>query len=653
MSDGGGCGHDAEQTESSGHGYTTGNGTGTTVLHKAMNLKDMTLGRIWEKVVRGERLSLEDGLALYRTPDIIGLGRMAHAVQKARSGDAVYFVLNQKIEHTNVCVLSCTFCDFAVKKGEPRAYEMTSQEILDLLTPDIKEVHITGGMPPDWPWERYLDIVESIHRHLPDADVKAFTAVEIDFFHKKFRMSVEEVLRQLQAAGLKTMPGGGAEVFSERVRRLLFNQKIGAKAWLDIHKTAHRLGIPTNSTLLYGHVETLEERIVHMIRLREAQDETGGFLTFIPLAFQPGDTGIKPAHRYTSAIDDLRTIAISRLMLDNVPHIKAYWVMLTEEVAGVALNFGADDMDGTVGGEKIAHDAGAVSPMALKKDQIIRIIRGAGKIPVERDVYYNPLRLHADHVIGKIPYLNSIAFHAHLDLPDYKILPVIPRRMGILSQEGMIDAGLFSVMDYVRQADRLEPLGYGLASRDQVKSVMLFTKEGWRDLDGKRVGIADDTATSVQLLRVLLEKRYGVNAVFQRLHGGVNDLSGLDAVLLIGDEALRRNKAGLAGFDLVYDLAREWYEWQKLPFVFAVWAAKRSLDQETKDRLRAALEASLEKSVEDYLAIAGANGRRIGLSDLETVEYLRGFNYHVGEREREAIARFAELVEECGVKSEK
>ncbi len=317
-----------------------------------MHIRDRNLIPVWEKIERGERLSLDDGLTMYASPDLIGLGAMAGAVQKERSGDAVYFVLNQKIEPTNVCVLSCKFCDFAAKKGDPRAYEMTVEEILGKLSPEIREVHITGGMPPDWPWERYLGIVRAVHEHLPEADIKAFTAVEIDFFSKKFRMGVDEVLRGLREAGLRTMPGGGAEVFSERVRRLLFNQKIGAKRWLDIHRTAHRMGIPTNSTLLYGHIETAEERLIHMMRLRELQDETGGFLTFIPLAFQPGSTGIKPAHRFTSAADDLRTIAVSRLMLDNFPHIKAYWVMLTEEVASVALNFGADDMEGTVGGRK-------------------------------------------------------------------------------------------------------------------------------------------------------------------------------------------------------------------------------------------------------------------------------------------------------------
>jgi len=214
--------------------------------------------------------------------------------------------------------------------------------------------------------------------------------------------------------------------------------------------------------------------------------------------------------------------------------------------------------------------------------------------------------------------------------------------MGMLSAQGMMDAGLFSLMDYLSQEDRLEPIGFGLASRDQVKSVMLFSKEGWRDLQGKRIGIIDDTATSVQLLRTLLEKRYNVQATFDRLHGGVNDLSGFDAVLLIGDEALKRNKFGLQGYELVYDLACEWYEWQKLPFVFAVWAVQRRLSAERKAILKASVEAALEAGESDFVAIAGAHGRRIGLTDAETHEYLAGFNFRLGDREWEAIRIFRE-----------
>ena len=639
-----------------------------------LNFRDKNLIPIWGKIQQGERLTLEDGVAMYNTHDIISLGKMAHFVQQQKSGDAVYFVLNRKIEPTNICILSCKFCDFATKPDRPDAYEMTNEEIWSKLTPDLHEVHITGGMPAHWGWEHYLEMLSGIKKNFPDIDIKAFTAVEIDFFSKKFKMSIEEVLRQLKEVGLRTMPGGGAEVFSERVRRLLFNQKIGAKRWLEIHRIAHKMGIPTNATLLYGHIETIEERVIHMIKLRELQDETHGFLSFIPLAFQPGDTGISvgdgspPADRhgasggkarspasqsssaseglqFTSAIDDLKTIAISRLMLDNFPHIKAYWVMLTEEVASVALNFGADDMDGTVGEEHIAHDAGAISPMKLAKDQIIKIIRDAGKIPVERDVYYNPLNVYTDHVVGKIPYLNSVPFYHAFEKRQFKILPISPRRMGLLSEKGQIDAGLFSLMDYFKQEDQLELLNWCIATRDQVKSVMLFSNHGWLDLDGKLIGITDETATSVKLLQILLEKKYSVKATFERMHVGVNDYSKYDAVLLIGDQALYCNKQGLEGFELVFDLAKEWYDWQKLPFVFAVWAAKKSLSQESKHELSEIIEQSLSSSENRLGGIGEAHGKEIGLRTHEVEEYLEGFNYRLGEREREAMRVFHSLAE--------
>jgi aminodeoxyfutalosine synthase len=611
-----------------------------------IRFRDPALAPVWDKVRRAERLTLEDGLVLYRTPDLIALGKMAHQVQQERSGDGISFVVNQKIEPTNVCVLTCRFCDFAAKGGDPRAYEMSTSEILAKLRPGIREVHITGGMPPDWPWERYLEVVAVVHRELPEADVKAFTAVEIDFFHKKFRLSVEDVLRRLQEAGLRTMPGGGAEVFSERVRRLLFPQKIGAKAWLEIHKTAHRLGIPTNSTMLYGHVETLEERLQHLMKLREAQDETGGFLAFIPLAFQPGNTGIKPPDQFTSAIDDLKTIAVSRLMLDNFAHIKAYWVMLTEEVASVALNFGADDMDGTVGGEKIAHDAGAVSPMALAQETIVRIIRDAGKIPVERDAFYNPVRLHGGNVVGKIPFLNSVPFYAHFAGGRFRLLPVVPRRMGILCSEGQLDAGPFSLMDYLRQQDRLEIMDWTIANHREVKSVLLFSRVPWEGLQDASIAITDDTATSVKLLQVLLEKKRGIRCSLERMHPGVNDWSGHQAVLLIGDEALRRRGTGIQGFPHVFDLAREWQEWQGLPFVFAVWARRRDLAPEAKKELDELLARSLALSSRDFAAVGSAHGRRIGMTPAEVADYLGAFTFVLGEREKEAIEAFRRLVGE-------
>lgn len=614
-----------------------------------IHFRDKSLPPIWEKILAGERLELKDGLTLFHSQDVLSIGKMAHAMQRQRSGDAVYYVLNQKIEPTNVCVLACKFCDFATEKGRPDAYEMTINEILSKLTPEIHEVHITGGLHPDWEWEYYLEMLRKIRDHAPNADIKAFTAVEIDFFHKKFRIPIEEVLLQLKEAGLRTMPGGGAEVFSERVRKLLFNQKIGAKTWFEVHKAAHRLGIPSNGTILYGHVETMEERVQHLLKLRDAQDETGGFLSFIPLAFQPGETGIKPSNRFTSAIDDLKMIAVSRLVLDNVPHIKAYWVMLTEEVASVALHFGADDMDGTVGGEKIAHDAGAISPMKLAEDHLVKLIRDAGKIPVERDVYYNPLNVHTGNVVGKIPYLNSAPFYAHFEQRRFKVLPISPRRMGVLSRKGQIDAGLFSLADFLGQRETLEPLRYGIATRDQVKSVLLFSNHGWLDLDGKTIGVTDDTATSILLLQLLLEKRYGVRATLKRMHSGVNDHHHFDAVLLIGDAALRHAKRGLAGFDIVYDLAKEWYEWQKLPFVFAVWAVKKSMAQEEKNELNEIIAHSLERGEVDFERFGLLHAKQVGLSPSESVEYLSGFNYRLGERELEALRMFESLLEQSRI----
>jgi len=613
--------------------------------------RDRELIPVWRKVEQGERLSLQDGRVLFATQDVLSLGKMAYAVQQRRSGDAVYYVLNQKIEPTNICVLSCKFCDFATKAKRPDAYEMTIQDILNKLSDEIHEVHITGGLHPDWEWHYYVDMIRQIKKAFPKIDVKAFTAVELDFFHKKFRLSIEDVLSQLKDAGLCTLPGGGAEVFSERVRRLLFNQKIGAKTWLQIHKTAHSLGIPSNATILYGHVETIDERLEHLIKLREAQDETGGFLSFVPLAFQPGDTGIKPPNQFTSAIDDLKMIAVSRLMLDNVPHIKAYWVMLTEEVASVALNFGADDVDGTVGGERIAHDAGAISPATLAKEQLIKIISDAGKIAVERDVYYNPLNVTGEQVVGKIPYLNSVPFYERMEKRQFKILPVTPRRMGVLAEKGQIEAGLFSLADYLKQKASFDILPYCIATRDHVKSVMLFSNHGWKDLDEKTIGITDDTATSVQLLNILLKKKYGVQTSLQRMHSGVNDYHQYDAVLLIGDDALRANKFGLPAFELSYDLATEWYDWQKLPFVFAVWAGKKSFPDSRKDELNEIIQRSLESS-EDVLEIVGEiHGKRIGLTRDEAGDYLRCFTYKLGERELKAIEIFQSLLAEVEVES--
>ena len=359
---------------------------------EGIGFMDRNLIPIWEKVLAEERLSLEDGIRLFETTDFPAVGRMADHVKSQRDGDRVFFVLNRHLNPTNICVLSCTFCDFAKKRGDPDAYEMSMEEILGHVDPETREVHIVGGHHPDWPFEKYEEIVRTIHQHYPDVQIKAFTAAEIDYFHRRWKVTPEESLARLKEAGLRSMPGGGAEVFSSRVHKLLLPGKSDANRWAEIHHIAHNMGIRSNATLLYGHIETYEERVEHMIQLRELQDETGGFLAFIPLEYQVGDTHLVP--RQASAIDDLKTVAAARLVLDNFPHIKAYWVMIGEETASVSLHFGASDLDGTIGKERIAHAAKAASPAGLARNRVVQLIRDAQKVPVERDALYNVIHVY-------------------------------------------------------------------------------------------------------------------------------------------------------------------------------------------------------------------------------------------------------------------
>jgi len=354
----------------------------------SLTFRDPRLARVWERARAGERLSAEDGLTCLETTDLLALGRMADYVKRGKSGDWVYFVINRYVNPTNLCVLDCAFCDFARKRGEPGAFEHTAEDIVRMIDPDVREVHIVGGHHPDWPFEYYENIVRAVARERPQAQIKAFTAAEIDYFWRRWKIEPREALARLKAAGLHSMPGGGAEVFAPRLQKLLrYTGKAGADRWLDIHRIAHGLGIPSNATMLYGHVETYAERIDHLLRLRELQDETGGFLTFIPLLYQVGDTRLVP--RPASPVEALRVVATSRLVLDNFPHVEAYWVMMGEAAASIALNFGADDVNGTLVDERIAHAARAESPAGLAREQILRMIRDAGRVPVERDALYH------------------------------------------------------------------------------------------------------------------------------------------------------------------------------------------------------------------------------------------------------------------------
>jgi aminodeoxyfutalosine synthase len=362
---------------------------------------DRTLIPLWEKVRAGERLSPADGLALFASPDLTALGRMADHVARRINGDRVYFVINTHINPTNVCVLNCKFCDYVQSRNAAGAWEMTPEEIVGHITPEMTEVHIVGGHHPDWPVEYHEAYIRAIRDAHPHVQIKAFTAAEIDYFAKRWKLSAEEILDRFIAAGLNAMPGGGAEIFSKRVaRELRYTGKAQAARWLEIHGLVHARGIPSNATMLYGHIETHAERVEHLRLLREQQDQSGGFLAFIPLEYQISEEKI--VTRHASALDDLRTVAVSRLMLDNFPHVKAYWIMMQEDTAGIALNFGADDIDGTIAKERIAHAADARSPAGLTRKALIRLICDAGKTPVERDALYNDIHVYAEADIAAV-----------------------------------------------------------------------------------------------------------------------------------------------------------------------------------------------------------------------------------------------------------
>jgi aminodeoxyfutalosine synthase len=356
---------------------------------------DARLFPILQKVQAGERLSYEDGLALYRSPDLLAVGHMANLVRERLHGDVTYFNVNRHINPTDVCVASCRLCAFGKKAKDPRAYTWSLDEVWHRAgegwTEAITEFHIVGGLHPELTLDWYCQLIRGLKERFPQVHLKAFTMVEIAYLARRTRISIRETLERLREAGIDSMPGGGAEVFSERVRRIICDHKIDGQEWIDTARIAHQLGLKSNCTMLYGHLENEEDRVDHLVKLRDLQDETGGFVTFIPLAFHPDNT---PLHHIpkTTGFDDIRNIAVARLMLDNIPHIKAYWIMMTPRVAQIALRFGADDIDGTVVEEKIYHDAGATTTQGMRRGELLQLIRAAGREPVERDTLYRPVQ---------------------------------------------------------------------------------------------------------------------------------------------------------------------------------------------------------------------------------------------------------------------
>ncbi len=360
-------------------------------------VEEAGLGDILGKIRAGERLSTDDGLRLYKSPNLLAVGYLANIVRERLNGDKAYFIYNQHINYSNICTNLCKFCAFGKDKDHDQAYEMTVEDVKnkvrDRLDEPINEIHLVGGIHPDLPYSYYLEMLRVIKEVRPEIHIQAFTCVEIAHLAELSEQTVAETLKDLMEAGLGSIPGGGAEVFSPRIRQLTCEKKLSGEGWIEVAQTAHKVGLNTNATMLYGHIETLEERIEHLDMLRTAQDETGGFLTFIPLAFHPKNTELADLSR-TTGIDDLKNIAVARCFLDNFPHIKAYWVMIGPKMAQVALSFGADDVDGTVKEEIITHMAGADTDQAMSRDQLLRMIREAGRQPIERDTLYNTIKAY-------------------------------------------------------------------------------------------------------------------------------------------------------------------------------------------------------------------------------------------------------------------
>ena len=360
-----------------------------------MITKTHKLYNIYKKVKDGTRISEKDARSLYNSTDILAIGCIANIIRERKSGKKTYYIVNRHINYSNVCKNSCRFCAFSRQEGSPGGFTLNLKDILKKLRKSasggrISELHIVGGLHPDLPFEYYTDMLKALHAKYPHVHLQAFTAVEIAHMAERSGFSIKETLLRLKDAGLGSIPGGGAEVFSDRLRRAVCPDKLGGEEWLDIHRIAHSLDIRSNATMLYGHVETINERIDHLIRLRQLQDKTGGFMSFIPLPYHPENT--KLGGSGPTGLDSLKTTAISRIFLDNFDHIKSFWIMLGVKLAQVSLDFGADDLDGTVVEEKITHAAGASTPEFLSVDEIRRLILEANKVPVERDTLYKVVK---------------------------------------------------------------------------------------------------------------------------------------------------------------------------------------------------------------------------------------------------------------------
>ena len=593
----------------------------------------MDFDAISGKVGRGERIGEEEALFLLEHAGINQLGELASRVDRRRNGRRALYLVNRYINYSNYCILSCRFCSFARKRRDRDGFELSLEDIeekgREALALGATELHIVGGLHPRLPFSWYVEMLRRLRALSPDLDLKCFTAIEILHLSWLARRTVRAVLEELKEAGLVSLTGGGAEIFAPEVRSRIARGKESAAEYLDVHRTWHHLGGHSTCTMLYGHVESLADRVDHLSRLRRLQDETGGFSGFIPLAYQPEDNRIPVDHPPTGD-DSLRTIATSRIYLDNFDHVTAYWVGLGMGLAQVALDYGADDLQGTIVEEHIFHMAGAGTPQGQTRAALEGAIAEAGRHPVQRDTRYRPLRPR----IGSVPYLNAEPLCPGL---GEDLVRLTPDRLARALSDREVDAALLSITEAIDDPSCLLLDGIGVCSRGPVHSVFLAHRGPLEDL--REVWCDPASLTSVRLLRVLLHRR-GIRPEWRALED-VRQAPGCAAVLLIGNPAIEFRRQGHP--HRVWDLGAAWQEEMRVPFVYAMWMTR---DRETGMRLLPRLRrAAAEGRARMEQLVAGGPG----FDEAFRRRYLtRCIHYRVGPAEHQGIRRFVAELEALG-----
>ncbi len=650
-----------------------------------MRIRDPSLEPIAGKVVDGERLLASDAVVLFQTHDLLGLGELAEHVNAKRNGDRVYFASNQHINPTNVCILTktCTFCSFARRPTEDGAYTRTLEEVwaeAEIATEvPVREFHIVGGLHPKLKLAYYTELIKGLKERHAHVHIKALTAVEIAHLARIERITSVDVLEALLKAGLDTIPGGGAEVFGPAIRASIAGRKLAADEWIRIHREAHQLGVRSNCTMLYGHVETVEDRVQHLERLRDLQDETGGFLTYIPLAYHPdhNELGRELGREgtATTGFDDLKNIAVGRLFLDNIDHVKTHWPMVTPLLSQVALNFGCDDLEGTVVYERIYHEAGAQTPMALSYQEIVRLIRGAGKRPEERDSLYNTVRsFPADEAmaggqtlgaesseataavavarpkikLGRISYINCFPVYGAIDRGlvncPADLITGSPAELSDLLAAGELDVSVISAVEYSKNASLYHLLpDLAISCDGPVRSVVLYSKTPVGALDDATILVSQSSRTSVLLLDLLCLDVWHIKPNLIEARAEPADLSELvnlphQAVLVIGDAALLLADNPL--YNYRYDLGAEWKSWTGLPFVFAVWAARRDVPEAAARTVHSALLKARSWGLDNLGELAASASAASGVHVTMCREYLSGLDYALSYAHIEGLTSF-------------